>query len=729
LPAVVIPPASRLGGRQGVAVSNAILVVPQDRLVLLPFSVHRRAWVFLTALAFTVLVAAGLPTLWPSHPGASQPVRAGYGIASLSITNSAQRLTASFASGGATVSSNGVRFTLGLTAFGRGAQLRAVAPVQPQLGGGMVRYAYPAALTETWRNGPLGLEQGFDLSQRPAGTGPLSLAMTAPATSQLVRGAVLLPGGLRYAGLRATDARGRVLHSWLALSRGQLLIKVADRGAQYPVRIDPIVAQTNLTANNGAVGDEFGSSVAVFGHTLVAAAPGHQNGSSGGPGALYVFSDSSGHWKRTAELTFSGSEVGFASAVAMSGNTIVASAPDAGTAAQGALIVFSDSSGHWKQVAELTASDAVAGDHLGQYSVAIQGKTIVAGAPEHKVGTVAGQGVVYVFDEPASGWHTTSTYSAELTEPHGALDDSVGWSVAISGNTIVAGAPAPFEEDGHQSALFVFAKRSGHWKETAKLQPRGVPAYDDAGQAVAIHGDTIASGAAQTSTLTVFHYAGGKWKQTASLFYTQCDPAECLTDSSLGNAVGFDGDAILATADDESAKGDFLGAVAEYREISGKWREVARVLAGQNQHSTQEQLIATLATSGSTVVLGMFNGVDVGSVQVFKGRVTSYGPLIGDVSSGTTGEAGVPVTCELPAHATCRVTIGVHRAGSKQVMGHAKARLIRGTDIRTVTVHFNAAFEHLLAKPRGVRVTFTVRETSHGKLKASGSSTIHFVAE
>jgi hypothetical protein len=710
-------------------VTTAILVAPQNRPVRLPFTIHQRALVGLAALAFAALAAAGLPTLSPSHLAGSASLPVGGGITSLSIANPAQRLTASFGPGGATVTSDGAHFTLGMTALGRGAQPRPVASVLPQLGGGMVRYAFPTAVTETWRNGPRGLEQGFVLSQRPAGSGPVTVAMAAPATSLLVRGGVLLPGGLRYAGLRATDASGRVLPSWLALAHGQLLIKVADRGVRYPVRIDPIVAQANLTASDGAVGDEFGSSVAVSGHTLVAAAPGHKNSSSGGPGALYVFSDSSGHWTRTAELTFTGSEVGFASAVAISGSTIVASAPDAGTAAQGALIVFSDKSGHWKQVAELTASDAVAGDHLGQYSVAIQGKTIIAGEPEHKVGTVAGQGVVYVFDEPASGWHTTSTYSAELTEPHGALDDSVGWSVAISGNTIVAGAPAPFEEDGHQSALFVFAKRSGHWKETAKLQPRGTPAYDDAGQAVAIHGDTIASGAAQTDTLTVFHYAGGKWKQTASLFYTQCDPAECLTDNSLGNAVGFDGSAILATADDESAKGDFLGAVVEYREISGKWREVARELAGQNQHSTQEQLIPTLAASGPTIVLGLFDGVDVGSVEVFKGRVTSYGPLIGDVESGEAGEAEVPITCELPAHSTCRVTIGVHRAGSKQVLGHAKPKNIKGTDIRTVTVHFNKAFEHLLAKPRGVKVTFTVRETSHGKVTASGRTTVTFIAE
>jgi hypothetical protein len=61
--------------------------------------------------------------------------------------------------------------------------------------------------------------------------------------------------------------------------------------------------------------------------------------------------------------------------------------------------------------------------------------------------------------------------------------------------------------------------------------------------------------------------------------------------------------------------------------------------------------------------------------------------------------------------------------------GHAKPKTIKGTDIRTVTVHMNAAFEHLLAKPNGVKVKFTVREYSHGKRKAAGSTTVTFVAD
>jgi hypothetical protein len=46
------------------------------------------------------------------------------------------------------------------------------------------------------------------------------------------------------------DARGRRLPATLALVGGSLRLRVADRGAHYPLRIDPFVQQgAKLTAS------------------------------------------------------------------------------------------------------------------------------------------------------------------------------------------------------------------------------------------------------------------------------------------------------------------------------------------------------------------------------------------------------------------------------------------------------------------------------------------------
>src|SRR5207245_1876234 len=80
--------------------------------------------------------------------------------------------------------------------------------------------------------------------------GPLTLllALSGNAHGRLTadaRGLTLTRAGaqLRYTGLRATDARGRTLRSWLELRSRQLLLRVDARGASYPLQIDPFVEQ------------------------------------------------------------------------------------------------------------------------------------------------------------------------------------------------------------------------------------------------------------------------------------------------------------------------------------------------------------------------------------------------------------------------------------------------------------------------------------------------------
>ena len=64
--------------------------------------------------------------------------------------------------------------------------------------------------------------------------------------------------------------------------------------------------------------------------------------------------------------------------------------------------MFTKPKGGWRsetETAKLTASDGAAGDLLG-YSVAIQGDTVIAGAVSATVNGNAYQGALYVFSSP-----------------------------------------------------------------------------------------------------------------------------------------------------------------------------------------------------------------------------------------------------------------------------------------------------------------------------------------
>ena len=83
---------------------------------------------------------------------------------------------------------------------------------------------------------------------------------------------------LGYTGLAAYDATGKALPASLEVQtdggRQELLIHVNAAGAQGPITIDPFVQEAELTASDGAAGDDLGYSVAISGNTVVVGAYG-----------------------------------------------------------------------------------------------------------------------------------------------------------------------------------------------------------------------------------------------------------------------------------------------------------------------------------------------------------------------------------------------------------------------------------------------------------------------
>ena len=152
------------------------------------------------------------------------------------------------------------------------------------------------------------------------------------------------------------------------------------------------------------------------------------------PGRAYVFTETATGWKQTAELKGSDTVAAdwFGISAAISGKTAIVGAIDHANNA-GRAYVFTRTASGWKQVAELEGSDTVAGDNFG-YSVAISGTTIVVSATAYESYSPNVIGRAYLFTKTATGWKQI----AELKGPHTGL---FGNSVAISGMTVMVGAP------------------------------------------------------------------------------------------------------------------------------------------------------------------------------------------------------------------------------------------------------------------------------------------------
>jgi hypothetical protein len=321
----------------------------------------------------------------------------------------------------------------------------------------------------------------------------------------------------------------------------------ADQGAVY------VLTRYNATAflevqeiSVGSAGDTFGLSVAIDGDTLVVGAPNHDVTVGGNEGAAYVYVKSGTLWVQQQKLTAVGGGVSdaFGHSVAISGDMVVVGAPfhdGPGIADQGAAFVFVRSGTTWTQQAELTlpVSDAEAFDIFGA-SVAISGTTVVAGAPFDTVDGSFLRGSAFVFVLSGS-WTLQQRLSV------GAAVDGFGWSVALRGETAVVGAPnVDVTPNGNEGAAHMFTRTAGTWGLVRTLTATAPAPGDAFGHSVALGSDLVAVGAplrdpviassSRTDAGTVFVFDRGTG---TPLVLQSADPSLPPFDASTGDHCGW----------------------------------------------------------------------------------------------------------------------------------------------------------------------------------------------
>ena len=544
----------------------------------------------------------------------------------------AQHLSTTFTSSGASVTSGATRVALSLRGIGYGSSLTSVAAAAPDPHVNRVLYAHPG-LSEWYANGPLGLEQGFTITRAPAGhaAGPLTLAIALSSNAQpaLAKGGksvTLSRAGktvLRYTGLSATDARGRVLRSWLALEGGRLLLRVDASGARYPLRIDPFVQQARLTPSEFLRPDEVdgaGRSVAISGNTIVAGATAYGFAN----GAAYVFTAPATGWANATQVATLTPSVPrknaeFGRSVAISGNTIV-------VGQEGAAYVFVEPVAGWTnatQTATLTAPPAVEEGEADDYgeSVAIAGNTIVVSSPSAYYGKEY-RGALYVYTKPAGGWPEASI-TAKLTSSSSGCGETclLGRNaLAMSEETIVADAGYADQErtPKEQKQVEVFEKPETGWinaTQTATLTPGGNDESQDFGGSVAISDSTIVVGTPDTPLAPSPHRnQGALYVYTERMAgWSNATPTATLTGSAgreeehLGFSVAISGGTIV---------GSTIGSALVFVEPEAGWKTATQ---NETLHPSEAY---SVAMSGDTIVAGAPNAEretnqPTGAVYVF----------------------------------------------------------------------------------------------------------------
>jgi hypothetical protein len=617
----------------------------------------------LLTVALTSLPAAAQGAISAAIGQDQEVYRAVDSGAEVSLVNPASGFTAQLRSGALHVVAGADTWDMALVGLGRGDKLAPVGTSQTSVHDNRIDCNY-GVIDEWYLNGPAGLEQGFDVTPTSqslaSGSLTVELALGGSLTGRLNSAGDGLDlnradgsSALRYAGLTAYDATGRILPASLELtsdSVGQeLLIHVNDTGAQGTITIDPFVQAAKLTASDGAAHDYLGTSVSISGNTIVVGAP----GANSGTGAAYVFTQAGSGWAnmtQTAKLTASdgASGNGFGQSVSISGSTIVVGAPNAavgGIAGQGAAYVFTKPAAGWTamtQTAKLSPSDNAGS--FGQ-SVSASGSTVVVGAPSTSRGFSYFVGAAYVFVQSGSAW-TNMTQTAELTASDGQAGDSLGGSVSISGgNVLVGAANATIGSHGGQGAAYVFSMPGTAWtdmNQTAKLSALDGATNDAFASSVAISGNNALVGAPNASVggnaargaAYIFSMPGAGWTnmtvQTAKL--TASDGA---VNDAFGTSVAISGSTALVGAPNAAVGSNGgQGAAYLFSQPSAGWTSM--IQSGKltaTDGSAGSTLGRSVAVDGSTPVAGADDdNSDRGAAYAFASR--SVSSIAGMTSAG-----------------------------------------------------------------------------------------------
>jgi hypothetical protein len=250
------------------------------------------------------------------------------------------------------------------------------------------------------------------------------------------------------------------------------------------------VQQAKLIASDGAGVDWFGCSVSISSDYAVVGADGDDDKGSNS-GSAYIFNRSGETWSQQQKLIASdgaASDV-FGNSVSISVDFAIVGAyqDDDKGSNSGSAYIFKRDGTSWSQQAKMTASDGAADDYFG-YSVSISGDLAIIGATQY---FTSGTGKAYIFKRDGTNW----SEQAKMTASDGTTGDSFGWSVSISGDLAIVGAPSDDDQGDYSGSAYIFKRNGTSWIEQQKLIASDGAAIDLFGWYVSISGNLAIVGA------------------------------------------------------------------------------------------------------------------------------------------------------------------------------------------------------------------------------------------
>ncbi len=284
------------------------------------------------------------------------------------------------------------------------------------------------------------------------------------------------------------------------------------------------VEQSRLRAENGTVGDGFGTALSVADRRLAVTAP-----NADSIGAVYLFEDAEGMWSQTSQLTPADTLDSFGASVAHGASTVAVGAP-AHNNRTGDAVVFWDDNGSWMQAR--LASDTLGLDTGASFGaqVALNDGTLFVSAPNHDRGVV----IAFSYDAEAGAWTETD----RITHDELTGGARFGSALAVQDGMMLVGAS---RHNTGAGAVFAFSydEELGTWAPTSTLTAFDGSSRARFGSALAFDGTNAWVGApnADSRRGAAYRYAheDGRWTTAERVFVSDIESGYQLGASLAAN--------------------------------------------------------------------------------------------------------------------------------------------------------------------------------------------------
>ncbi|MCX6671916.1 MAG: leucine-rich repeat protein, partial [Euryarchaeota archaeon] len=366
-----------------------------------------------------------------------------------------------------------------------------------------------------------------------------------------------------------------------------------------------------LLASDPTSNSTFGDSVSISGDTALIGTPYTDNRNVSG--SAYVFTRTGTTWTQQAKLLASGETYGFKfgyNSVSIDGDTalIGASGYEGKPVHPRASYVFTRNGTTWTQQAKLLASDGTPYDWFG-YSVSLEGNTALIGAYEdNHNGAMSGS--AYVFTRNGTTW----TQQAKLLASDGRASDNFGFSVSLNGGAALIGACADNDNGQFSGSVYVFTRTGTTWTQQQKLLASDGASGDNFGYSVFLSGDTALIGAPyddNNGSAYVFTRTGTTWTQQQKLL-----ASDGAAGDRFGCSFAVSGDTALIGAKYDGDNGDESGSAYVFTRTGITWTQQQKLVASDG--AAADTFGDSVSLSGGTALIGAHGSeFDTGAGYVF----------------------------------------------------------------------------------------------------------------